>query len=273
MPTLAIAFPNIDPILLQVGPIAIRWYALSYIAGLFAGVYYMRRLVTYPPALMTPAQVDDFFLWTMAGIIFGGRLGYVLFYKPAFYFANPGEIAKTWEGGMSFHGALLGVTLAILLFAHLKKINKWYIADNVAAVVPIGLGLGRIANFINGELWGRPTELPWGMVFPTGGDVPRHPSQLYQSFLEGVVLLVVLRLLWLNPKVRNRPGTITGAFWIGYGIVRTIGEFFREPDAHLGFLVGGATMGQLLSVPMILIGIFFIWHAKPLDASLRETAR
>ena len=268
MPTLALAFPNIDPILLQVGPIAIRWYALSYIAGLFAGVYYMRRLVTYPPALMTPAQVDDFFLWTMAGVIFGGRLGYVLFYKPAFYFANPGEIVKTWEGGMSFHGGLLGVIIAIMVFARIKKINQWYIADNVACVVPIGLGLVRIANFINGELWGRPTDLPWGMVFPTGGDVPRHPSQLYESFMEGLVLFVVINLLWRNQKIRNRLGFLTGAFCIGYGIVRIVGEFFREPDAHLGFLYGGATMGQLLSIPMVIAGIIFIVRAKP-----GETAR
>jgi phosphatidylglycerol:prolipoprotein diacylglycerol transferase len=264
MPTLALAFPNIDPVLIQVGPLAVRWYALAYIAGLFGGLYYMRHLVKAPPALMTPAQVDDFFLWCMAGIILGGRLGYVLFYKPAFYLANPADIVKTWEGGMSFHGGLLGVIVAILAFARIKRIDKWYLADNVGCVVPIGLGLGRLANFINGELWGRPApDLPWAMVFPSGGDVPRHPSQLYQAFLEGLVLLVVMRLLWLNPRLRHRPGVLTGAFCIGYGIARIVGEFFREPDAHIGFLAGGTTMGQLLSVPMVIAGIVFVWRAKP----------
>jgi len=269
MMSLALAFPNIDPVIIHLGPLAIRWYALAYIVGLFAGIWYMRRLVKSPPALMTGVQVDDFLLWALAGIVLGGRIGYVLFYKPDFYLSNPAEILKTWEGGMSFHGGLLGVIVAIMLFARYAKVDQWYVADNVGCVVPIGLGLGRMANFINGELWGRPAspDVPWAMVFPGGGDVPRHPSQLYQAFLEGLVLFVIMHLLWRNPRIRNRPGVLTGCFCIGYGIARIIGELFREPDAFLGFLAGGTTMGQLLSVPMILAGVFFIWRAKPLPQS------
>jgi len=260
---LAIAFPNIDPVIFQIGGFAIRWYALAYIVGIGAGAWYMRRVVARPPALMTPNQVDDFFIWALVGVILGGRLGYVLFYKPAYYLAHPNEIYRTWEGGMSFHGGLLGVTLAILLFARFAKINKWSVADGVACAAPIGLGLGRVANFINGELWGRiAPDVPWAMYFPTGGAVPRHPSQLYQAFLEGIVLFVVLHVLWRNDRIRAHPGMLTGAFWIGYGVCRIIGEFFREPDEFLGFLAGGATMGQLLSIPMILFGVFAIWRAQ-----------
>jgi phosphatidylglycerol:prolipoprotein diacylglycerol transferase len=265
---LALAFPNIDPVLIHLGPLAIRWYALAYIAGLFAGIWYMRWLVKSPPALATPQQIDDLMLWLLGGIVLGGRLGYVLFYKPGYYFANPSEILRTWEGGMSFHGGLLGVIVAIILFARHAKVNQWYVADNIACAVPIGLGLGRIANFINGELWGRPAppDLPWAMVFPGGGDVPRHPSQLYQAVMEGLILFVVMHLLWRNESIRNRPGMLTGYFCIGYGIARIIGETFREPDAFIGFLAGGTTMGQLLSLPMILAGIYFIWRAKPVAA-------
>ncbi|TAL02685.1 MAG: prolipoprotein diacylglyceryl transferase [Rhodospirillaceae bacterium] len=263
---LSLVFPNIDPVLIHLGPLAIRWYALAYIAGLFGGLWYMRRLVTAPPALMTPVQVDDLMLWVLGGIVLGGRLGYVLFYKPAFYFANPTEIVKTWEGGMSFHGGLLGVIVAIMLFARRNKLDQWYIADNIGCVVPIGLGLGRIANFINGELWGRlaPPDLPWGMIFPGAGPLPRHPSQLYQAFFEGLVLLTVMHLLWRNPRIRHRPGTLTGCFCIGYGLLRMVGEMFREPDAFIGFLSGGTTMGQWLSLPMVLAGLTFIWRAKPI---------
>jgi phosphatidylglycerol---prolipoprotein diacylglyceryl transferase len=259
----ALIFPTIDPVLIQIGPIAIRWYALAYIAGLFAGAAYMRWQVTHPPALMTRNHVDDLFLWVLGGVILGGRLGYVLFYKPGVYLANPLAIFKTWEGGMSFHGGLVGVIIAILLFARHAKINKWYVGDQIACAVPIGLGLGRLANFINGELWGRTApDVPWAMVFPGAGDVPRHPSQLYQAFMEGLVLFVVVNLLWRNENIRRHPGILTGVFLIGYGIFRIIGEFFREPDTFIGFLPGGTTMGQWLSAPMILFGLFSIWRAR-----------
>ena len=264
----ALAFPNIDPVLIHIGPLAIRWYALAYIAGMLGGVWYMRRLVQAPPALMSPAQVDDLLLWVLGGIVLGGRLGYVLFYKPAFYLGHPLEIVKTWEGGMSFHGGLLGVVIALLLFSRRAKLNHWYVTDHIGCVVPIGLGLGRIANFINGELWGRTApDVPWAMVFPGGGPLPRHPSQLYQAFLEGLVLFVVMRLLWRSPFIRNRPGTLTGCFSIGYGITRTIGELFRAPDTFIGFLAAGTTMGQWLSLPMVLAGALFIWRAKPVTTS------
>jgi phosphatidylglycerol:prolipoprotein diacylglycerol transferase len=263
-PLLALAFPNIDPVLIHIGPLAIRWYALAYIAGLFGGIWYMHRLVKAAPALLTSQQVDDLMLWLLGGIVLGGRLGYVLFYKPAYYLANPAEILRTWEGGMSFHGGLLGVILAIMLFARHAKVNQWYVADNIGCAVPIGLGLGRLANFINGELWGRPTDVPWAMVFPGAGDAPRHPSQLYQAFCEGLVLFVVMHLLWRNERIRNRPGVLTGCFCIGYGLLRTIGETFREPDSFIGFLPGGTTMGQWLSLPMVVAGAIFIWRAKPL---------
>ncbi|MGE4063161.1 MAG: prolipoprotein diacylglyceryl transferase [Rhodospirillaceae bacterium] len=259
----AIAFPAIDPVLIQIGPIAIRWYALAYIVGLFAGVAYMRWQVTKPPALMTKAQVDDFFLWVLGGVILGGRLGYVLFYKPEIYLRDPIAIFKTWEGGMSFHGGLIGVVVAIVLFARHIKVDKWYVGDHVACGVPIGLGLGRLANFINAELWGRPApDVPWAMVFPGAGDVPRHPSQLYQAALEGLLLFIIVNVLWRNEAIRRRPGILTGVFLIGYGVFRIFGELFREPDNFIGFLPGGTTMGQWLSVPMVLFGVFSIWRAR-----------
>ncbi len=261
----AIAFPAIDPVIFEIGPFAIRWYALAYIAGLFAGVWYARWMVRFAPAPMSATQVDDFMLWVLGGVVLGGRLGYVLFYKPLEYLSAPLSILKTWEGGMSFHGGLLGVTLAIILYAHRIKADKWGVADLVACAVPIGLGLGRLANFANGELWGRVAPaVPWAMIFPSGGPEPRHPSQLYQAALEGVLLFVVLHLLWRNPKIRARPGILTGVFWLGYGLVRIVAEFFRAPDAFLGFLVGGTTMGQMLSVPMVMFGLFCIWRAKRL---------
>jgi phosphatidylglycerol:prolipoprotein diacylglycerol transferase len=260
---LAIPFPQIDPVIFAVGPLAIRWYALSWIAGLFAGAWYMRRVVVRPPALMTPQHVDDFFLWTMLGAIVGGRLGYVLFYKPMEYLADPAAILKTWEGGMAFHGGLLGVILAIMLFARKHKLDQWYVSDGVACSVPIAIAMVRIGNFINGELWGRPApDVPWAMVFPAADDIPRHPSQLYQAFLEGLVVFMVIYVLSRDEKIRRKTGTLTGAFVAAYGVARIIGEFFREPDAHLGFLFAGATMGQMLSIPMVLFGAWCIWRAQ-----------
>jgi phosphatidylglycerol:prolipoprotein diacylglycerol transferase len=258
-----VAFPQIDPVIFAIGPFAVRWYALAYIAGLFAGVWVARRYVQKPPALATPQQIDDFFLWCMLGIILGGRIGYVLFYKPLVYLNDPIAIFKTWEGGMSFHGGLLGVIAAIMLFARKYKIEQWYLSDAVGVVVPIGLGLGRLANFINGELWGRASDVPWAMVFPADDDaVPRHPSQLYQAFLEGLVLFAVMWFFARNENIRRRPGVLTGIFCVGYGIARIIGEFFRQPDAHIGFLAMGVTMGQVLSIPMVFFGAWCIWRAN-----------
>jgi phosphatidylglycerol:prolipoprotein diacylglycerol transferase len=204
---------------------------------------------------------DDFVLWVTLGIILGGRLGYVLFYNPAYFAAHPIEIVQLWNGGMSFHGGFLGCVMAVVLFARHRGIPILSLGDVTCAVAPIGLFLGRIANFINGELWGRPSDVPWAMVFPGAGPMPRHPSQLYEAALEGLVLFGVLALLMRAGALR-RPGTITGAFALGYGIARAFCELFREPDAQLGFLWGGLTMGMLLSLPLMLVGIALIVAAN-----------
>ena len=258
-------FPQFDPVAVQVGPFAVRWYALAYIAGLVLGWRLLRRLVVATPQVATPLLADDFLTWATLGVVLGGRLGYVLFYQPSVYLAQPWLILQVWHGGMSFHGGALGVSLAILLFCRRNRLPLLGMADRVVVCVPIGLGLGRIANFINGELWGReaPDWLPWAMIFPTGGPVPRHPSQIYQALMEGLILFVVMLALARSRAVRERFGTLSGAFLCGYGIARIVGETFRQPDAFLGFLWGGLTMGQLLSVPMVLAGIWLIWRAEP----------
>ena len=257
-------FPGFDPVLIQIGPFAIRWYALAYIGSLLLGWRIMRRLTQLSPPVATPVQTDDFLTWATLGVVLGGRLGYVLFYQPGQYLQNPLGALAVWQGGMSFHGGMLGVAVAVVLYCRRNRIPLLGFADRMAVVVPIGLGLGRIANFINGELWGRvaPATLPWAMVFPAAGPEPRHPSQLYQAGLEGVALLLVLSLMCARPAVRARFGVLTGVFLVGYGIARIIGEFFRQPDAFLGFLYAGATMGQLLSVPMVLAGAFLIARAR-----------
>lgn len=260
---LSIAYPHIDPIAIELGPFAIRWYAIAYIAGLMLGWRYVKWLVSKPPHAMRPLDVDDFLVWATLGVVLGGRLGYVLFYKPLYYLNHPGEIFLLWHGGMAFHGGALGVILAIILFAKRRGLNLFAIGDVVCCAVPIGLFFGRIANFINGELFGRVApDVPWAMIFPGGGPDPRHPSQLYQAGLEGVVLFTVLFLLWRQRHIREQRGTLAGVFLMGYGIARIIGEFFRQPDAHLGFLIGGATMGQLLSIPLILAGAGVVLYAQ-----------
>jgi phosphatidylglycerol:prolipoprotein diacylglycerol transferase len=264
----AIPFPVIDPVLVQVGPLAIRWYALAYIAGILGGWWLARRLVALKPEVATRLQIDDFVTWTTLGIILGGRLGYVLFYRPGHYLTHPLEIFEVWQGGMSFHGGALGVIIAIFLFCRQEKLDALAFGDRVTAVVPIGLCLGRLANFINGELWGRVSDVPWAMVFPTGGPEPRHPSQLYQAGMEGVLLFILLQVLVHQPAIRARRGFVAGAFLAGYGVARFIGEFFRQPDAFLGFLFAGATMGQLLSVPMILVGAVLMLRARPRQEAL-----
>ncbi|MDP3162532.1 MAG: prolipoprotein diacylglyceryl transferase [Reyranella sp.] len=260
-----IPYPEIDPVLIQLGPFAIRWYALAYIAGLVIGWRVMRRVCTEPPKILSPLKIDDFLLWAALGVILGGRIGYVLFYKPGFYIEHPLAVLTLWEGGMSFHGGLLGVVAAILAFAIRNKTDPFMLSDLVAIVAPIGLFFGRLANFINGELWGRVTDVQWTMLFPRGGPLPRHPSQIYQAFFEGVLLLLLVAAVWKLTDGRRRPGLLTGVFCAGYGVARIAGEFFREPDAHLGYLWGPLTMGMLLSVPMLAFGGWLIVraYAKP----------
>lgn len=260
----AIPFPAIDPVLIEIGPFAIRWYALAYIVGLLLGWRYCLYLASRPPYLVTRDHIDDFFLWATLGVVLGGRLGYVLFYQSGYFLEHPLDILFVWQGGMSFHGGLVGVILAMHLFTRQRGLPFLALTDIVACATPIGLLLGRLANFINGELFGRPAEVPWAMVFPTGGDLPRHPSQLYEAALEGLALFLVLFLLARFTRSSERLGRLSGVFLIGYGIARIIVEFFREPDAQLGFLLGGTTtMGQLLSLPMIAFGLVLALRARP----------
>ncbi len=254
-------FPDIDPVLISFGPFAIRWYALAYIGGLLIAWRYCRWLAVRPPQSVSADAFDDFLLWATLGILLGGRLGYVLFYKPGFYLAHPQEILFIWQGGMSFHGGLLGMVAAEVMFARRRGLPVLALADIVAAAAPIGLFLGRIANFVNGELFGRPSEVPWAMVFPRGGPLPRHPSQLYEAAIEGLVLLLVLHLMVRAGAIERR-GTLAGAFLIGYAVARMLAELFREPDAHLGFLLGGTTMGQWLSLPLLLAGLALVVWAR-----------
>jgi phosphatidylglycerol---prolipoprotein diacylglyceryl transferase len=254
-----IPFPAINPVLISIGPFSVRWYALAYIVGIIAGWFYARAIISSErlwngPAPFTVIDFDDFVIWITLGIILGGRIGYVLFYNLPHFAENPIEILQLWNGGMSFHGGVLGCIVAIVLFAMRRGIPVLSLGDVTAAVAPIGLFLGRIANFINGELWGRPTNVPWAMVFPHGGPIPRHPSQLYEATLEGVVLFIVLAVL-VRFGALKRPGVVTGVFAIGYGAARITCEFFREPDVQLGFLWSGLTMGMLLCIPLILAGI------------------
>ncbi|HEY0521880.1 MAG TPA: prolipoprotein diacylglyceryl transferase [Stellaceae bacterium] len=268
----AIPYPAIDPILVSFGPFAIRWYALAYIAGLVIGWRYCLHLASRPPKVATRQDIDDFLFWATLGVVLGGRLGYVLFYKPGFYLTHPAEIVAVWHGGMSFHGGALGMITAIMLFCWKRRINVLAFGDIIVCAVPIGLFFGRIANFINGELYGRSSDVPWAMVFPTGGPEPRHPSQLYEACLEGLILFAVLNLLARFTPIRQRPGALGGVFLMGYALARMIGELFREPDAFLGYFTFGVTMGQILSVPLLLIGLaLFLW-ARPLRAPSGGTA-
>jgi phosphatidylglycerol---prolipoprotein diacylglyceryl transferase len=265
MPLLDLPFPALNPILIEIGPFAIRWYALAYISGVLLGWLYARVLVRSDrlwggKAPLSVLDLDDFILWVTLGIILGGRTAYVLCYNPAHFVAHPSEILQLWKGGMSFHGGFAGCVVAVILFARSRGISMLSLGDVTCAVGPIGLFLGRIANFVNGELWGRTSDAPWAMVFPGGGPLPRHPSQLYEATLEGLVLFSVLALVIRAGGLR-RPGLVIGAFAVGYGVVRCISELFREPDQQLGFLWGGLTMGMLLSVPMMVFGIALIARA------------
>jgi phosphatidylglycerol:prolipoprotein diacylglycerol transferase len=266
MPLLAIPFPAIDPVAIALGPFVVRWYALAYIAGLLMGWRYCLILADRPPRLVERRDIDDFLVWATLGVVLGGRIGYVLFYQPGYYLQHPVEALYLWHGGMSFHGGALGVTLAILLFTRARGLAVLAFSDIIAEAIPIGLFFGRIANFINGELFGRETDVPWAMVFPNGGPMPRHPSQLYEAVCEG--LLLFLLLLFAEYRgARRRPGIVTGLFLSGYAVARMSGELFRQPDAQLGFLVFGTTMGQLLSIPVLIAGLFLIWWAMRRPAS------
>ena len=265
MPVLALPFPTVDPVIFEVGPFALRWYALSYIVGILLAWRYMRLAVQKDrlwQAVPRPGlvDIDDFVTWGTIGIIVGGRLGYVLVYDPLTYLANPVEIFAVWNGGMAFHGGFAGTVLAMVLFARARGIPLLTLFDLAGIAAPIGLFFGRLANFINDELWGRPTDVPWAVEFPSGGYIPRHPSQLYEAALEGVLLFLVLRLMSHRFGLLQKPGFLAGAFAAGYGITRSIAEEFRMPDAQIGFLPGGFTMGMLLSGPMIIAGIaLMVW--------------
>ncbi|MGO4526888.1 prolipoprotein diacylglyceryl transferase [Microvirga sp. 2MCAF35] len=266
-----LSFPLIDPVAISIGPFAIRWYALAYVAGLLGGWFYAKRLAAKAELWggskqPKPMDVDDLIVWVALGVVLGGRIGYVLFYNLGSYLSHPLEIFAIWRGGMSFHGGFLGSVLAIVLFARSRGLNPLALLDMAAVVVPIGLFFGRIANFINGELWGRPApDFPYAVVFPHAGPEPRHPSQLYEAFGEGLILFLIMAFAARRFGFR-RPGLLGGIFVLGYAIARIVCEFFREPDAQLGFLFGssvqalsgGITMGMLLSVPMALVGIGFI---------------
>lgn len=260
--TFAIAFPNIDPVIFAIGPFAIRWYALAFIAGLLIGVKYLGSFVGNPPYAMDQKNVDDFLVWATLGVVLGGRLGYVVFYNLEFYTAYPLAVLKVWEGGMSFHGGLLGVIVSIILFCRQRNLSFLGVSDAVSCAAPIGLFFGRVANFINGELFGRVSDVPWAMVFPYGGLLPRHPSQLYEAGLEGMALFIILFSFSKKEMLRQKPGFLSGVFIIGYAVARGFVELFREPDAHIGFLFGNFTMGQLLSVPLVLLGIYLVFRPQ-----------
>ncbi len=275
LPLSALTFPDINPVIVEFGPLAIRWYGLGYVVGILFAWWYSKKLVSTPrlwannTAPMKPEDLDDFLVWAAVGVVLGGRIGYILFYDLGRYVANPLDMLALTQGGMSFHGGMLGTILAMVLFARSRGIPTWSLLDVVAAGVPVGLGLVRIANFINSELWGRPTDLPWGVIFPNGGPEPRHPSQLYEAGLEGVVLFAVLALLVWRGRKLARPKFVGGAFIAGYGVSRIIVEFFRTPDAQIGYLAGTGwlTMGMVLSLPMVLAGIWAMATARNPEAS------
>lgn len=279
-------YPRIDPVLVHIGPLAIRWYALAYIAGLLIGWWAIVRMLrdkalwTNPPfkgkAPATADDIGDLVVWVTFGTILGGRFGWVIFYGivlcgmnqsapycyglPGGFLTDPIRIVAAWEGGMSFHGAVIGILIAVLVFTHRRKLDPFKIGDLIMAVAPIGLFLGRIANFINGELWGRPSNVPWAMIFPNplAGGVPRHPSQLYEAGLEGIVLFVILQTGLRLFRWHEKPGLTTAVFFLGYGVFRTFVELFREPDAPF---LGPITMGQTLSGLMLAAAAFFFWYA------------
>ena len=252
---------GLDPVIFRVGWFALRWYSLGYIAGIILGWWYLSKLLKQPGAPMAQRHADDFVFYATLGIILGGRLGYVLFYKPEML-ANPADIFKLWEGGMSFHGGLVGLVISVVYFAWRNKLPLLRVLDYIGCATPFGEFFVRIANFINGELWGRPTSLPWGIVFPGGGDVARHPSQLYEAGLEGIGLFVLLWWLFWKTEARYYPGRLAGAGLTWYALVRFSLERVRAPDAGLEHLSWGLTMGQTLSLPVLIIGLWLLFTSK-----------
>ncbi len=291
MPLFTIPFPAIDPIAVSLGPFAVRWYALAYIVGLIIGWRYCLMLADRPPRLVARKEIDDFLVWATLGVVLGGRVGFILFYNLPFYVDHPLQMLELWHGGMSFHGGALGVTIAIIVFCRQRGLSIFALSDIVIEAIPIGLFFGRIANFINGELWGRMTDVAWAIIYPTGAvpanqvppgllglcqsvtladgspgfNCPRHPSEIYEACCEGILLFLLL-LYFEHRGVRRRPGIETGIFLIGYAIARMSGELFRQPDIQLGFLfyIGGfgVTMGQLLSIPVLVAGMVIIWWMR-----------
>lgn len=254
---LQIKFPDIKPVLFEIGPISVRWYGLMYMASFIIGYFLLKRAAKRRKLDLSTDDLYDLLFLLILGVMVGGRLGYVLFYDFSAYVKDPISILKIWKGGMSFHGGFTGCVLAVVLFARSRGIPILSLGDVTCAVGPIGLFLGRLANFINGELWGRAADVPWAMAFPTGGPLPRHPSQLYEATLEGLGLLLLLAIC-IRAGALKRPGLIIGIFAVGYAVARSFCELFREPDVQLGFLWGGLTMGMLLSVPLLLFGIVLI---------------
>ncbi|WP_309644727.1 prolipoprotein diacylglyceryl transferase [Phenylobacterium sp.] len=273
-------FPDFNPILFQIGPFAIRWYALAYVAGILLGwryvAYLMKRQELWAPraAPATGPQVDDLVVWLTLGIIVGGRLGHVFFYTPSLIWEDPLQIPQTWNGGMSFHGGAIGVLVAVIGFSRLNKIDMLRLWDAVCAATPFGLFFGRVANFINGELWGRPTDVPWAVVFPNGGILARHPSQLYEAALEGVALFLILLWATHGAKLLRRRGVVAGIFMLAYAVFRMALENVREPDAYLPEFPLGLTMGMMLSLPMAVLGAWLIWRGmrEPIPDSVPEQA-
>ncbi len=260
---------GLHPVAVDLGFFQLRWYSLAYLAGIVLGWWYLLKLIRQPGAPMARRHADDLVFYATLGIILGGRLGYVLFYRPGFYLENPAEILQLWDGGMSFHGGVIGVSLGILYMSWRNKLDWLRIHDYVACCIPFGLFLGRLANFVNAELWGRETDLPWAMIFPTGGEVARHPSQLYEAGLEGMLLFLVLWFMFWKTRARYRPGQLVGAFILVYGISRFLVEMVRQPDAGLEHLSWGLSMGQTLSLPMILGGLYLILTAHRRAARVR----
>jgi len=263
-----LTFPPIDPVIFSMGPFAVRWYAIAYVVGLVFGMWYMKQLVMMPalwlgkPPSATPQQIDDLFIWAVLGVVVGGRLGYVIFYGTAQTLSDPVSIFRTWEGGMSFHGGFFGVILACYLFGRRHRIGLDRLLDLGAAATPVGLGLGRLANFVNGELYGRVSDVPWAFVFPGGGPAPRHPSQLYEFLLEGVFLFTLINVAVFHFKILTKPGRAAGLYALTYGCSRALVEFVREPDAQLGYFGGFVTMGMILSLPLLAIGVWLLLRSR-----------
>jgi phosphatidylglycerol:prolipoprotein diacylglycerol transferase len=260
-----IDFPDISPVMFSIGPFSLRWYAMAYLVGIISAWFLTKKNIDRYNLGISSEQLDDLVFCTTLGIILGGRIGYIVCYGDGYFWHHPSEIIAVWHGGMSFHGGIIGVILGLFYFAHKYKFPFLKITDIVALYVPIGIFLGRLANFVNGELWGRVTTVPWAVKFPTGGFLPRHPSQLYEAFAEGIVMFVILNTLWRHKYVREHTGIISACFLIIYASSRICMEFFREPDPQIGFLFNGVTLGQILSIPFLCLGLYILHRAVKLS--------